>query len=94
MFFILCLSDGHNTTSWIDHCISSVMADHLVSHIEILQTFVISDYRPLLVQLQIHCNGSHNQQNTDDNLHWHDPNHINWNALLLNLQKELSINTA
>ena len=43
------LSDSHNSTTWIDHCLSCASADQLKDRMKILHQYLISDHRPLLV---------------------------------------------
>lgn len=46
------ISDSHNTTSWIDHCVTSSNMHQSISHMEVLHDFVISDHRPLSICLE------------------------------------------
>ena len=45
------ISDSHNSTSWIDHCVTSAMAHRLIINIEVLLEYICSDHHPLLCYL-------------------------------------------
>lgn len=43
------ISDAHGTTSWLDHCLSSVNLDKLITTCEISDKYVTSDHLPLML---------------------------------------------
>ena len=45
------ISDAHGTTSWLDHCLSSVNLDKLISSCEVSDKYVTSDHLPLLLSV-------------------------------------------
>ena len=40
------VSDCHGTTSWLDHCLSSINFHNIISGIKVLQEYISSDHRP------------------------------------------------
>ena len=54
-------SESHSTTSWLDHCLSTVQGHNTISSVNILHDFHTSDHFPISVALNI------------DNLPYFDP---------------------
>ena len=84
------LSDSHNSTTWIDHCLSSASADQLIDSIKVLHQYLIFDHRPLLVL--INCVPSYTCQDNKD-LHTNNFKHINWPTLSSSKKVEYYQNT-
>ena len=49
--FFTYISDSHNSTPLIDHCVRFAMAHRLIINIEVLLEYICSDHYPLLVKL-------------------------------------------
>ena len=45
------ISESHNSTSWLDHCICSAMAHSSVKQYDVLTEHAVSDHIPLSVSL-------------------------------------------
>ena len=72
------LSDSHNSTTWIGHCLSSASADQLIDNNKILHQYLISDHRSLLVL--INCLPCYTCPD-NKGLHTNNFKHINWPTL-------------
>jgi len=46
------ISDAHNTTSWIDHFVSSFSVHQAMFNMEVLTECIISDHRAVAVSIQ------------------------------------------
>ena len=73
------ISNSHNSTSWIDHCVTSAMAHHLIINIEVLLEYICSDHHPLLVNINYSPTANHHSNICDQNSSDYKP--INWQNL-------------
>ena len=73
------ISDSHNSTSWIDHCVTTAMAHRLMINIEVLLEYICSDHHPLLVKLSYSPTVNHHSNICDQKSS--DYKHINWKNL-------------
>ena len=73
------ISDAHHSTSWIDHCLSTVSSHCLIKEARVIDKYVYSDHLPL----QIIVNSSHeinnSVSNTTNNLDVNNV-HTNWSS--------------
>ena len=67
------ISQAHHTTSWLDHCISTVSGEYIISNVYIVDDIVCSDYFPLCID--INCNIT---PICDSNFVKHSKNVCNW----------------
>ena len=67
------ISDAHNTTSWIDHFVSSFSVHQAMLKMDVLAECIISDHRAVAVSIQ--C--SHLPE-FDDEVMEHQPSRIYW----------------
>ena len=67
------ISQAHHTTSWLDHCISTVSGESIISNVYIVDDIVCSDHFPLCID--INCNIS---PICDSNFVKHSKNVCNW----------------
>ena len=88
------LSEAHNTTSWLDHVISS--ANLNVSEVKILYDFCISDHFPITATISLNnlnLNPNFNTRNADiisEFINWHkfdSPSREEYNNVFLNYMK-------
>jgi exonuclease III len=71
------LSDAHNTTSWIDHIVSTTSAHGLVISVDVQYDFVTSDHLPLSMEVKLE-----NIQTSDVDKKCSPLQHvINWNSV-------------
>ena len=73
------ISDSHNSTSWIDHCVTSAMAHRLIINIEVLLEYICSDHHPLLVNISYSPTVNHHSNIRDQKSSDYKP--INWQNL-------------
>ena len=73
------ISDAHHTTSWLDHCVSTVNAHHSIVDINILYDHMASDHLPLSVTCQIDklINMEDSTPNQDSTTH----TSVNWSEV-------------
>ena len=62
------ISYAWNTTSWLDHCVTTKAADKCIKEISILYDFISSDHRPLAMTLDINKLPSTENINEDNRL--------------------------
>ena len=67
------ISDAHNTTSWIDHFVSSFSVHQAMLNMDVLTEWIISDHRAVAVSIQ--C--SHLPE-FDDEVMEPQPSRIDW----------------
>ena len=67
------ISDAHNTTSWIDHFVSSFSVHQAMFNMDVLTECIISDHRAVAVSIQ--C--SHLPE-FDDEVMEPQPSRIDW----------------
>ena len=48
------VSDAWNTTSWLDHCISTSDAHQSIDSMDIMHNMVISDHAPIIITVNMH----------------------------------------
>jgi len=65
--------DAHNTTSWIDHFVSSFSSHQAMFNMDVLTECILSDHRAVAVSIQ--C--SHLPE-FDDEMMEHQPSRIDW----------------
>ena len=73
------ISDSHNSTSWIDHCVTSAMAHRLIINIEVLLEYICSDHHPLLINISYSPTVNHHSNIRDQKSSDYKP--INWQNL-------------
>ena len=73
------ISDSHNFTSWINHCVTSAMAHRLIINIEVLLEYICSDHHPLLVKISYSSAINHHSNIRDQKSS--DYKHTNWKNL-------------
>ena len=49
------VSEAHNTTSWIDHCVSTVSAHNKICSIDVIENLTFTDHMPLSVCYNSSC---------------------------------------
>ena len=74
------ISDSRNSTSWIDHCVTSATAHRLIINIEVLLECICSDHHPLLVNISYSPTVNHHSNNIRDQKS-SDYKPINWQNL-------------
>ena len=67
------ISDAHNTTSWIDHFVSSFSVHQAMLNMDVLTECIISDHRAVAVSIQ--CS---NLPEFDDEVMEPQPSRIDW----------------
>ena len=70
------ISNVWNTTSWLDHCVCTQAEHAQIKNISVLHSFMSSDHKPLLIDLELDQVVA-----TNDYLKTKS-RHINWNKLL------------
>lgn len=48
-----CVSEAHNTTSWLDHALVSSNSSEAITSIDILYEYIISDHRPMSIVINV-----------------------------------------
>ena len=77
--FFTYISDSYNSTSCIDHCVTSAMAHRLTIDIEVLVEYICFDHHPLLVKISYSPTVNHHSNIRDQKSS--DCKHINWHNL-------------
>ena len=44
-------SQSHGTTSWLDHCITTMSGQSVISHVSVIDNVVCSDHFPLCIEV-------------------------------------------
>jgi len=81
------ISDAHNTTSWIDHFVSSFSVHQALLNMDMLTECIISDHRAVAVSIQ--C--SHLPE-FDDEVIEPQPSRIDWLGLRPRKERTTTIN--
>ena len=69
------VENAWNTTSWLDHCLTTDMGHSKIRNKEILHSYMSSDHKPMLIDLSI------DQIMRKDEDGQHVSPYINWNEL-------------
>lgn len=67
------ISEAHNSTSWLDHCVSSSAFHKLINFCDIGYDYVISDHRPIRLFLDLSILRSEAEQKVENpinTVHW------------------------
>ena len=71
------ISDAFGTTSWLDHCVSTMGAHNIISSVKILEDFLGSDHLPVSVNLDINQLPATNVNDSPKQT----PKTVNWNKV-------------
>ena len=76
------ISNINGSCTWIDHCVASDSAHRFITYRKVLQDFIISDHRPLFLQVGVNCQvlDGKREENCDNTSALIKTN-INWRGL-------------
>jgi len=77
------ISDAHNTTTWIDHFVSSFSVHQAIFNMDVLTECILSDHRAVAVSIQ--CS---NLSELDDEVMEHQPRRIDWLKVTAHQERE------
>ena len=67
-------SQAHGTTSWLDHCITTMSGQSIISHVSIIDNVVCSDHFPLCIEVECDIIPLYNSTMTsvvNSSIQWH-----------------------
>ena len=69
------ISDVWNTTSWLDHCITTHSINSLVTNMKVLYEYIASDHKPISVSLKLdvlYTQPLYTSNDISPKINWHD----------------------
>ena len=67
-------SQAHGTTSWLDHCITTMSGQSIISHVSVIDNVVCSDHFPLCIEVECDIISLYNSTMTsvvNFSIQWH-----------------------
>ena len=67
-------SQAHGTTSWLDHCITTMSGQSIISHVSVSDNVVCSDHFPLCIEVKCDIIPLYNSTTTtavNSSIQWH-----------------------
>ena len=67
-------SQAHGTTSWLDHCITTLSGQSIISHVSVIDNVVCSDHFPICIEVKCDIIPLYNSTTTtavNYSIQWH-----------------------